>query len=99
VIIGQDTAIAANTAIAGSTILGNRCMIGGMVGIVGHLNICDDVIVNGKSTVDKDIKTPGMYTGILPLMPHKQWQNVSLWLVKLDKIVKYLNIKLKHLKD
>ena len=99
VIIGQDTAIAANTGIAGSTILGKRCMIGGMVGIVGHLNICDDVIVNAKSTVDKDIKTPGMYTGILPLMPHKQWQNVSLWLVKLDKIVKYLNIKLKHLKD
>ena len=99
VIIGQDTAIAANTGIAGSTTLGKRCMIGGMVGIVGHLNICDDVIVNAKSTVDKDIKTPGMYTGIMPLMPHKQWQNVGLWLVKLDKIIKYLNIKLKNLKD
>jgi UDP-3-O-[3-hydroxymyristoyl] glucosamine N-acyltransferase len=99
VIIGQDTAIAANTGIAGSTTLGKRCMIGGMVGIVGHLNICDDVIVNAKSTIDKDIKAPGMYTGILPLMPHKQWQNVGLWLVKLDKIVKYLNIKLKNLKD
>ena len=99
VIIGQDTAIAANTGIAGSTALGKRCMIGGMVGIVGHLNICDDVIVNAKSTIDKDIKSPGMYTGILPLMPHKQWQNVGLWLVKLDKIVKYLNIKLKNLKD
>jgi len=99
VIIGQDTAIAANTGIAGSTTLGKRCMIGGMVGIVGHLNICDDVIVNAKSTIDKDIKIPGMYTGIMPLMPHKQWQNVGLWLVKLDKIVKYLNIKLKNLKD
>ena len=99
VTIGQDTAIAANTGIAGSTVLGKRCMVGGMVGIVGHLNICDDVIVNAKSTVDKDIKTPGMYTGIMPLMPHKQWQNVGLWLVKLDKIIKYLNIKLKNLKD
>jgi UDP-3-O-[3-hydroxymyristoyl] glucosamine N-acyltransferase len=99
VIIGQDTAIAANTGIAGSTALGKRCMIGGMVGIVGHLNICDDVIVNAKSTIDKDIKAPGMYTGIMPLMPHKQWQNVGLWLVKIDKIVKYLNIKLKNLKD
>jgi UDP-3-O-[3-hydroxymyristoyl] glucosamine N-acyltransferase len=99
VVIGNDTAIAANTGIAGSTILGKRCMIGGMVGIVGHLNICDDVIVNAKSTVDKDIKTPGMYTGIMPLMLHKQWQNVGLWLVKLDKITKYLNVKLKNLKD
>ena len=99
VIVGKDTAIAASTAIAGSVILGKRCMIGGMVGIIGHLNICDDVIVNGKSTVDKNIKIPGVYTGIMPLMPHKQWQNVGLWLVKLDKIVKYLNIKLKNLKD
>jgi len=99
VIIGQDTAIAASTAIAGSAILGKRCMIGGMVGIIGHINICDDVIINAKSTVDKDIKTTGMYTGIMPLMSHKQWQNVSLWLLKLDKIIKYLNIKLKNLKD
>jgi UDP-3-O-[3-hydroxymyristoyl] glucosamine N-acyltransferase len=99
VIVGKDTAIAASTAIAGSVILGKRCMIGGLVGIIGHLNICDDVIVNGKSTVDKNIKIPGMYTGIMPLMPHKQWQNVGLWLVKLDKITKYLNIKLKNLKD
>ena len=99
VIVGENTAIAASTAIAGSTVLGKRCMIGGMVGIIGHLNICDDVIVNGGSAVDKHIKKPGIYTGIMPLMPHKQWQNVGLWLVKLDKIVKYLNIKLKNLKD
>ena len=98
VIIGENTAIAASTGIAGSTVLGKRCMIGGMVGVVGHLNICDDVIVNAKSTVDKSIKTPGMYTGIMPLMPHKIWQNVGLWLIKLDKIAKHLNIKLKDLK-
>ena len=99
VIIGKHTAIAANTGIAGSTIIGKRCMIGGMVGIVGHLRICDDVIINAKSTVDKDIKKSGTYTGLMPLMLHKQWQNVSMWLVKLDKIISYLNIKLKNLKD
>ncbi len=99
VIIGENTAIAASTAIAGSAVLGKRCMIGGMVGIIGHLSICDDVIISGKSTVDKHIKKPGIYTGIIPLMPHKQWQNVGIWLVKLDKIVKYLNIKLKKIKD
>jgi len=98
VIIEQDTAIAASTGIAGSTKIGKRCMIGGMVGIVGHLNICDDVIVNAKSTIDKDIKTPGIYTGIVPLMSHKTWKNVGIWLTKLDKIAKHLNIKLKNLK-
>ena len=98
VIIGKNCAIAANSGIAGSTILGERCMIGGMVGIVGHLKICDDVVVNAKSIVNKDIKNKGVYTGITPLMTHKKWQNVSLWLTKLDKIIKHLNIKLEHLK-
>jgi len=98
VVIGEDTAIAACTGVAGSTQVGKRCMIGGMVGVVGHLNICDDVIVNAKSTIDKNITTPGMYTGIMPLMPHKKWQIVSVWLIKLDKITQYLNIKLTHLK-
>ncbi|MBC8493830.1 MAG: UDP-3-O-(3-hydroxymyristoyl)glucosamine N-acyltransferase [bacterium] len=98
VVIGEDTVIAACTGIAGSTKIGKRCMIGGMVGIVGHLNICDDVIVNAKSTVDKNINSAGMYTGIMPLMPHKKWQIVGVWLTKLDKITKYLNIKLNHLK-
>ena len=98
VVIGEDTAIAACTGVAGSTHIGKRCMIGGMVGVVGHLNICDDVIVNAKSTIDKNITTPGMYTGIMQLMPHKKWQIVSVWLIKLDKITQYLNIKLTHLK-
>ena len=98
VIIGKDTAIAACTGIAGSTQIGKRCMIGGMVGIVGHLSICDNVIVNAKGTVDKNITSPGMYTGIMPLMSHKKWQNVAMWLTKLDKIIKYLDIKLKNLK-
>jgi len=99
VVIGEHTAIAASTGIAGSVTIGRRCMIGGMVGIIGHINICDDVIIGAKSLVNKNIITPGMYTGVMPLMPHKQWQNVSLWLTKLDKIVKYLNIKLKKIKD
>jgi len=98
VIIDEDTAIAASTGIAGSTYIGKRCMIGGMVGVVGHLNICNDVIINAKSTVDKNITSPGMYTGIMPLMPHKKWQIVGVWLIKLDKIAKYLNIKLNYLK-
>ncbi len=98
VIIGEDSAIAASCAIAGSATIGKRCMIGGMAGIVGHINICDDVIINAKSVVNKSITVPGMYTGIMPLMPHKKWQIVSIWLTKLDKITRYLNIKLKNLK-
>ena len=99
VIIGQDCAIAGCTGIAGSTTLGKRCLIGGGVGILGHLEICDDAIINATTTVYKSITSPKTYTGIMPIMAHKQWQNVGLWLIKLDKIANYLNIKLKNLKE
>ena len=98
VIIGEDTAIAATTGIAGTTIIGKRCMIGGMVGIVGHLTITDDVIVNATSTVNRSITKPGVYTGFVPLMLHAEWKKVGIWLTKLDKIAKLLKIKLKNIK-
>jgi len=98
VIIGEDTAIAANTGIAGTTIIGKRCMIGGMVGIVGHLTITDDVIVNATSTVNRSITKSGVYTGFVPLMLHSEWKKVGVWLTKLDKIATLLKIKLKNIK-
>jgi UDP-3-O-[3-hydroxymyristoyl] glucosamine N-acyltransferase len=98
VIIGEDTAIAATTGIAGTTIIGKRCMIGGMVGIVGHLTITDDVIVNATSTVNRNITKPGVYTGFVPLMLHSEWKKVGIWLTKLDKIANLLKIKLKNIK-
>tara|TARA_B110000261_G_C13041603_1_gene340551 strand:+ start:384 stop:1388 length:1005 start_codon:yes stop_codon:yes gene_type:complete len=98
VIIGEDTAIAASTGIAGTTIIGKRCMIGGMVGIVGHLKITDDVIVNATSTVNRNITKPGVYTGFVPLMLHSEWKKVGVWLIKLDKITTLLKIKLKNIK-
>jgi len=98
VIIGSDTAIAAKTGIAGTTIIGKRCMIGGMVGIVDHLTITDDVIVNATSTVNRNISKPGVYTGFVPLMLHSEWKKVGIWLTKLDKIVKLLKIKLENFK-
>jgi len=98
VIIGEDTAIAATTGIAGTTVIGKRCMIGGMVGIVGHLTITDDVIVNATSTVNRNITKPGVYTGFVPLMLHSEWKKVGVWLTKLDKIATVLKIKLKNIK-
>ena len=98
VIIVEDTAIAAKTGIAGTTIIGKRCMIGGAVGIVGHLKITDDVIINATSTVNRDITKPGVYTGFVPLMLHSDWKKVGIWLTKLDKIATYLKIKLKNIR-
>ena len=98
VIIGENTAIAAKTGIAGSTIIGKRCMIGGAVGIVGHLNITDDVVINATSTVNRNISKPGVYTGFMPIMLHSEWKKVGMWVSKLDKIASFLKIKLKNIR-
>ena len=98
VVIGEDTAIAAKTGIAGSTKIGKRCMIGGAVGIVGHLKITDDVVINATSTVNRNISKPGVYTGFMPIMLHSEWKKVGMWVTKLDKIASFLKIKLKNIR-
>ena len=91
--IGNDSAIAAKTGIAGSAVIGSRNMIGGMVGIIDHIKTADDVIISATSTVNKDLKEPGTYTGIMPISKHATWKRIALWITKLDKIAKFLNLK------
>lgn len=71
--IGDHTAIAGCVGIAGSTVIGKRCMIGGQAGIVGHLEICDDVVVSAGTLVFKSIRKPGVYTSSLPVQTHADW--------------------------
>jgi UDP-3-O-[3-hydroxymyristoyl] glucosamine N-acyltransferase len=61
--IGENTVIAAHTGIAGSTKIGKNCMIGGKVGIVGHIEVCDGVILTAATNVSKSITKPGIYSG------------------------------------
>lgn len=85
-VIGAHTAIAACTGIAGSTRIGKRCMIGGAVGISGHLNICDDVVVLGRGMVIAHITTPGVYGSGLPLAPVLEWKKSVARVRRLDKM-------------
>ena len=91
--IGENTAIAANTGIAGSCFIGKRNLIGGMVGIIDHITTADDVIISATSTVNKNLKEPGVYTGIMPISKHTNWKRIALWITKLDKIAKLIDIK------
>ncbi|HEY5756620.1 MAG TPA: UDP-3-O-(3-hydroxymyristoyl)glucosamine N-acyltransferase, partial [Steroidobacter sp.] len=65
--IGDHTAIAGCAGISGSATIGKRCMIGGMVGVAGHLSICDDVVLTGKSFVNSSIRKPGYYSSGIPV--------------------------------
>lgn len=64
--IGDHTAMAAFSGVSGSTVIGSRCMFAGQSGIVGHISICDDVVVGGATMISKDITEPGFYTGSFP---------------------------------
>ncbi len=76
--IGAGTAIAAQTGIAGSTTIGRRCIIGGAVGITGHIDIADDVVLSGMSMVTKSIKSAGSYSSGVPVMPTANWRRAAV---------------------
>jgi UDP-3-O-[3-hydroxymyristoyl] glucosamine N-acyltransferase len=84
--IGEHTVIAGCVGISGSTTIGRRCMIGGMVGIVGHLEICDDVYLTGKTMVSHSITKPGLYSGQLPLDEARRFRRNSARFQKLDEL-------------
>ena len=63
VIIGENTAIAAQAGVAGSTKIGRSCLIAGQVGIIGHIEITDKVTLIAQSGVSKGISKPGVYFG------------------------------------
>ena len=97
--VGKNTAIAASTAIAGSTRIGQGCTIGGDSGIVGHLNITDNVHISGKTAVTKSITEAGHYTGTFPAMPHNQWAKNMVRLKQLDEMNKRIKVLEKKLKE
>ena len=71
--IGAHTAMAAHVALAGSAVIGKRCLLAGKSGTVGHITVCDDVVLSGKCMVSKDIKEPGVYASSFPQQPLREW--------------------------
>ncbi|MDX1405264.1 MAG: UDP-3-O-(3-hydroxymyristoyl)glucosamine N-acyltransferase [Woeseiaceae bacterium] len=74
--VGDHTAMAAFTGISGSSIIGKRCMFAGRAGVVGHINICDDVVVGGATMISKDIREPGFYTASFPAEKARDWKRM-----------------------
>jgi UDP-3-O-[3-hydroxymyristoyl] glucosamine N-acyltransferase len=75
--IGAHTVVAGCAGISGSTVVGKRCMIGGAVGVVGHLDIGDDVAVTGYTMVSRSLKGPGVYSSGMPSMGAADWRRVA----------------------
>ncbi len=88
--IGAHTVVAGCAGISGSTIIGRRCMIGGAVGIVGHLEIGDDVIVTGYSMVTHSLPGPGTYSSGMPAIQSIDWRRTVARLRRLDALERRL---------
>jgi len=80
VILGENSAIAASCAIAGSTTIGKNLQMGGLSGILGHLNISDNVLIGAHTLITKSIDKPGDYVGIMPAQEHKDWAKSSVFI-------------------
>jgi len=80
VVLGENSAIAASCAIAGSTIIGRNLQMGGLSGILGHLNIADDVFIGAHTLITKSINKAGNYVGIMPAQNQKDWAKSSVFI-------------------
>lgn len=89
--IGAHTAIAGCTGIAGSTTIGQYCQIGGDVGMVGHINITDKVIIGGGSVITNSISEPGMYVSGTPFQSFTEWRKNAARFKHLDDMARSLN--------
>ncbi|MGH8223194.1 MAG: UDP-3-O-(3-hydroxymyristoyl)glucosamine N-acyltransferase [Woeseiaceae bacterium] len=83
--VGEHTAMAAMTGISGSTVIGKRCMFGGQAGLVGHIRICDDVIITGRTLVTKNIDRPGVYSSGFPAEDERTWKRRVARFRRLDR--------------
>jgi UDP-3-O-[3-hydroxymyristoyl] glucosamine N-acyltransferase len=94
--IGAHSALAACVAIAGSTVLGKRCVLGGLVGLTGHITLCDDVVVLGTSFISHSISKPGVYSSALPSEEASVWRRIVGRIKRLDSMAKRLRAVEKH---
>ena len=86
--IGAHTAMIGPTAIAGSATIGQRCMISGLVGVVGHVTVCDDVIITPQAVITKDIREPGVYSATFGAEKDKDWKRMVARFRRLETLEK-----------
>ena len=86
--IGAHTAIAGCVGIAGSATIGKRCQIGGSAGILGHLEIADDVVIAAFTLIGKSIHEAGSYAAIFPFSKTEDWRKNAVHLRHLDEMSK-----------
>jgi UDP-3-O-[3-hydroxymyristoyl] glucosamine N-acyltransferase len=86
--VGAHTAMAGGAAIAGSARIGRYCLIGGCAGVVGHIELCDRVVVTAMTLVTHSIREPGEYSSGTPLMDNRNWRRSAARFKQLDALAR-----------
>ena len=94
--IGAHTAMAGCAAVAGSAKIGRYCLIGGAAGILGHLEICDRVVITAMSLVSSSIREPGEYSSGTGLMDNRSWRKNAARFKQLDELARKIKGKPKQ---
>jgi UDP-3-O-[3-hydroxymyristoyl] glucosamine N-acyltransferase len=61
-----------------------------MSGLVGHIEVCDNVQISGMTTVSKSITEPGVYTSGVGMEPHASWAKNAARFRQLDAMARRL---------
>ncbi len=86
--IGAHTAMAGCVAVAGSARIGRYCLIGGAAGVVGHIEIADNVMVTAMTLVTHSIAEPGEYSSGTPIQPSRDWRRNAARFKQLDALAR-----------
>jgi UDP-3-O-[3-hydroxymyristoyl] glucosamine N-acyltransferase len=89
-VIGAHTAMAGCAAVAGSAKIGRYCLIGGGAGVLGHLEVCDRVVITAMSLVTHSIREPGEYSSGTPIMDNRSWRKNAARFKQLDSLARRL---------
>lgn len=83
--IGENCLLTSMFCIAGSSKVGDRVVASGQVGVIDHMNICDDVWLLHRAGVVKDITSPGKYCA-LPLQTLEDYKRNTKEAVRLSEL-------------
>jgi UDP-3-O-[3-hydroxymyristoyl] glucosamine N-acyltransferase len=91
--IGAHSAMAGCSAVAGSATIGRYCLIGGGAGVLGHLDVCDRVVITAMSLVTSSIREPGEYSSGTPLMDNRSWRKNAARFKHLDALARQSGLR------
>lgn len=87
VIVGENTAIAAQTGISGSTKLGKNCVLAGQVGLVGHIHLAERTTIAAQSGVHKSVTEPGKTLFGSPATEHHERLRIEAAIRQLPELL------------